>query len=247
MMQRQEVLDVDAIVTALEKLKKELATIHETLLLQEFQRCSNPKNSSIDGESMGERALTNRVVTALACLGTREIEELIVGYYYESLSMSSRLVALDALENYFPTAAPKALDDFYAQHSHETLVMNKYLALLASSQTQGVLQKVIVLQEDAVFDIHVPNLVRSLYGSFSRNHKAFHQFSGEGYVFMADKILQMDALNPQIASGLCGAFKSYGKLCPIQKSKMAIELERVKNHKGLSNNVYEIVSKILEF
>lgn len=247
MMQRQEVLDVVAITTALEKLKKELATTHEALLLQEFQRCSNPHNSSIDGESMGERALTNRIVMALACLESAQIEGLIVQYYYDSVSMSSRLVALDALANYFSAVATKALDNFYTQHSHETLVMNKYLALLASSQGTGVLQKVIQLQEDAVFDIHVPNLVRSLYGAFSRNHKAFHEVSGEGYVFMADKILQMDALNPQIASGLCGAFKSYGKLSPLQKAKMGIELERIKNHEGLSNNVYEIVVKILEF
>lgn len=245
MMQRQEILDIEAIVAALETLKYELASTHTQLLLQEFHRCSNPRNSSIDGESMGMRALTNRVITSLACLKTHEIEELIVQYYHDSLSMSSRLVALDALENYFSAVAPKALDDFYAQHSHQTLVMNKYLALLASSQRTGVLQKVMQLQEEAVFDIHVPNLVRSLYGVFSRNHKAFHDISGSGYVFMVDKILQMDSLNPQIAAGLCGAFKSYGKLSPLQKAKMEIELERVKNHPNISNNVFEIVNKII--
>ena len=247
MMQRQEVLDVEVIVKALEALKKALALRHELLLLQEFHRCSDPKDSSIDGYSMGQRALTNRTIAVLACLGTSEVEELIEQHYYKSISMSSRLVALDALENYYPDVAYKALGDFYGQHSHETLVMNKYLALLASSQRAGVLKRVEALQEDAVFDIGVPNLVRSLYGSFSRNHKAFHDISGSGYMFMADKILQMDALNPQIASGLCGAFKSYAKLSPMQKAKMAIELERIKNHEGLSNNVYEIVSKILEF
>jgi aminopeptidase N len=247
MMQRQEVLDIVEIVKALEALKKEISVKHGQRLVQEFHRCSDPKNSNIDGHSMGRRALANRVITMLACLRDDATKELIEQYYHQSISMSSRLVALDALENYYPDVAYKALSDFYGQHSHETLVMNKYLALLASSQRSGVLQRVEALQEDEVFDVGVPNLVRSLYGSFSRNHKAFHDVSGSGYVFMADKILAMDVLNPQIASGLCGAFKSYGKLSSLQKAKMAIELERIKNHEGLSNNVYEIVSKILEF
>jgi aminopeptidase N len=75
---------------------------------------------------------------------------------------------------------------------------------------------------------------------------AFHAVSGEGYGFMADKVIEMDALNPQIASGLSGAYKSYGKLSPLSKAKMGIELERIKNHPNISNNVYEIVTKILE-
>jgi aminopeptidase N len=59
-------------------------------------------------------------------------------------------------------------------------------------------------------------------------------------------VIEIDALNPQIASGLAGAFKNYGRLNSDQKILMGSELERIKNHPNLSNNVYEIVSKILE-
>jgi hypothetical protein len=45
---------------------------------------------------------------------------------------------------------------------------------------------------------------------------------------------------------MAGAFKNYRRLNSDQKTLMGSELERIKNHEGLSNNVYEIISKILE-
>ncbi|MGD9655107.1 MAG: aminopeptidase N C-terminal domain-containing protein, partial [Sulfuricurvum sp.] len=64
--------------------------------------------------------------------------------------------------------------------------------------------------------------------------------------FVADKVIEIDAINPQIASGLAGAFKNYPKLSHEQKAQMGCELERIKNHQNISNNVFEIVSKILD-
>lgn len=160
--------------------------------------------------------------------------------------MSERLVALDLLENYAPELAQGAFEDFYTRYSDQTLVMNKYFSVLASSRREGTLERVIALQENPAYDVKVPNLVRSLVGSFARNPVAFYHESGEGFAFVADKVIQIDTINPQIASGLAGAFKNYGKLSTFQKAKMGGELERIKNHPDLSNNVYEIITKILE-
>jgi hypothetical protein len=175
----------------------------------------------------------------------RTVVELCKRYYDESASMTDRLAMLDLLENYAPHLAKPAFAHFYERHSDNTLVMNKYFTLLASCRREGTLEHVIALQEDKAFDEKVPNLVRSLIGSFARNLVAFHALNGRGYDFVADKIIEIDAINPQIASGLAGAFKSYEKLSPIQKGKMGSALERIKAHPSLSNNVNEIVSKIL--
>ncbi|MDD2829785.1 MAG: aminopeptidase N [Sulfuricurvum sp.] len=244
MMQRQEILDVPAIHRAIETVKKELAHTYKELLIRDISALYTPQNSSIDAVSMANRALLNRCLGVLMSLENEAVSAMCLNHYRESLSMSSRLVALDLLENYAPELAGEALNNFYQQHSHETLIMNKYFALLASSQREGTLERVIALQEDSAFDIKVPNLVRALYGAFSRNAVAFH--TSEGYAFIADKVIEMDALNPQIASGLAGAFKSYSKLSPLLKEDMGTQLERIKNHEGLSNNVYEIITKILE-
>ena len=246
MMQRQEILDVDAIHTALETLKKHLASHYKEKLIGLMEELYEPHNGEIDAQSMASRALKNRYLGLLMSLKDESVSSVCKTHYNESVNMTSRLAALDLLENYAPQLTLEALSDFYHKHSHDTLVMNKYFSLLSSSRREGTLERAVTLQDDAAYDMKVPNLVRSLIGSFSRNAVAFHAPCGSGYEFVADKVIEIDAFNPQIASGLAGAFKSYGKLSPLQKAKMGIELERIKNHSNISNNVYEIIAKILQ-
>jgi aminopeptidase N len=245
MMQFQEIIDVESIHKALETLKQTIAHRFVTVLQNQVESLYEPTNSSIDAVSMGKRALKNRLMALWMSLGDEVCASLCKRYYDESTSMTDRLAMLDLLENYAPYLAKPAFANFYERHSDNTLVMNKYFTLLASCRREGTLEHVIALQEDKAFDKKVPNLVRSLIGSFARNLVAFHAVDGRGYDFVADKIIEIDELNPQIASGLAGAFKSYEKLSPIQKGKMGSALERIKNHPSLSNNVSEIISKIL--
>lgn len=246
LMQRQEIIDVDTIAKAQETLKQTLAKRYFNELKQGIENLYDPNNSSIDGVSMGKRSLKNRLLGILMSLGDTTIRALCKDHYYEAHSMSERLAALDLLENYAPDIVVEPLSDFYNRYLDQTLVMNKYFTLCASSRREGTLERVKALQNDAAYDNKVPNLVRALIGSFARNPVAFYEKSGDGFRFVADKVIEIDALNPQIASGLAGAFKNYARLSSEQKIVMRIELERIKNHPSLSNNVYEIISKILE-
>ena len=81
---------------------------------------------------------------------------------------------------------------------------------------------------------------------FARNYKHFHAKDGHGYQFVAHKIIEIDKINPQMASGLCTAFKIYAKLNEENKNVMKVELERIVSTQSISKNVYEIVSKILK-
>jgi aminopeptidase N len=246
LMQRQDTIDAGVIHGALEKLKKHLAYTYKELLIREITALYEPDNCAIDAVSMGKRALKNRSLALLMSLENETVSAMCLGHYHESLGMGNRLVALALLENYAPALAETALEDFYHQHVHETLIMNKYFTLLASSQRCGTLERVKALQVNSAYDPKVPNLVRSLIGSFARNAVAFYDESGNGFSFVADKVIEVDAFNPQIASGLVGAFKNYARLDVEQKRKMGMELERIKNHPNVSNNVYEMVTKILE-
>lgn len=246
LIQRQETVDVQALFEAQEQLKKTIAAAYEKELFELVETLYEPQNTSIDAKSMGRRALKNRALGLLMSLENPMTSVLCFRHYHESKSMTNRLGTLDMLENYAPELASSAFADFYDRHSDNTLVMNKYFALLASSRRQGTLERVVELQNDPVFDIKVPNLVRALFGSFARNLVAFHERSGKGYRFIAEKVIELDAINPQIASGLAGAFKLYPKLSHDAKALMGVELERIKNHPGISKNVYEIVFKILQ-
>ena len=81
--------------------------------------------------------------------------------------------------------------------------------------------------KDPVFDMGIPNLVRSLIGAFAQNTIHFNRNDGAGYAFIADTILVLDKLNPQIAAGLARSFKSYSKLDPMRKKAMKKELDRI--------------------
>ncbi|MBY0413747.1 MAG: aminopeptidase N C-terminal domain-containing protein, partial [Bdellovibrionales bacterium] len=99
---------------------------------------------------------------------------------------------------------------------------------------------------DAVYDRTIPNLVRALIGQFIMNNKVqFNHASGRGYKLAADRILELDKLNPQIASRLASGFKDFKRTPSSLQNVMKPELERIIKTDGLSKNVYEIVSKIL--
>lgn len=245
LMQRQEIIDVESIVLAQEELKRALALRYAELLRVQIEELHATAGPSIDGVSMGKRALKNRLLGLLMSLQEEQFSLMCHAHYEEASTMTERLGALELLENYTAEHAGNALEHFYRRYCDQTLVMNKYFAVRASSRREGTLERVKALLSDPAFDIKVPNLVRALIGSFARNPVAFYHRSGEGYRFVADKILEIDSLNPQVASGLAGAFKNYGRLSVEHKSMMGGELQRIKNHPGLSDNVYEIVSKIL--
>jgi aminopeptidase N len=246
LMQRVKVIDFEPLYLAKKKLSKELAQIYKDELLEIYHNNHFAKNKEIDAVSIGQRAIKNRCLKLLSALESEDIISLAKEQYENSLTMTDRVVALDILENTDAKLSEIALNHFYEKYKDNTLVMNKYFSILASSGREGVLDRVMALQNDDVYDEKVPNLVRSLIGVFARNYKYFHAKDGYGYRFIADKILDIDKINPQMASGLAGAFKLYEKMNKTNKKLIKIELERIISNKELSKNVYEIISKILK-
>jgi aminopeptidase N len=245
LMQEQEEIDVPPISAALSEVKKRLAEHYKEEMLTLYAKYHKPENAALDTRSMGERAIKNTVLGYLMSLEDAAVEELCTAQYDSSVTMTDRIVALDLLENFAPEHAEARLRHFYERYRDDTLVMNKYLSVLAASEREGTIDRVQALQHDPVYDVKVPNLVRALLGVFARNAVAFHAPTGHGYAFLAEKVIELDTINPQIASGLAGAFKSYGRLNPENKALMKEALEMILNEKEISNNVYEIVEKIL--
>ena len=89
-----------------------------------------------------------------------------------------------------------------------------------------------------------PNRVRAVLGSFAnRNVKAFH--TPEGYRLLADSVLKLDAMNPQIASRLVMPLCQWGRLESNFQEVMKSELQRMVA-KELSKDLYEIISKSVD-
>jgi aminopeptidase N len=124
-------------------------------------------------------------------------------------------------------------------------VVDKWLAVQASSRLPDTLARVKELLRHPAFDLKVPNRVYALIRTFAANHVRFHAASGEGHAFLADQIIALNALNPQIAARMARAFDRWTKFDEGRKSKARAQLERIRDTKGLSRDVAEIVTKAL--
>jgi len=244
-MQQEDIIDFEKICDAKDALKKELASTHKDKLLKLYKENHIPTSKELDALSVGKRAIKNVVLNLLSVLETNDIVDIVQMQYRDSVTMTDRAAALSILENMSCVDAQDELSDFYDRYKDDTLVMNKYFAIIASSDRAGVLDRVKMLEDDEVYDEMVPNLVRSLVGSFSRNYRYFHAKDGSGYKYLAQKIIEIDKINAQMASSLAGAFKIYKKLDEHNKKLMKKELECVESTHSLSKNTYEIVHKIL--
>ncbi len=101
LMQTQKIIDVEAIYRARHKVKNALAEHYKEHMLRLYALLHAPDNSAIDAQSMGERALKNTLLDFLAGVREARFGELCSAQYYESVTMSDRIVALDLLENYY--------------------------------------------------------------------------------------------------------------------------------------------------
>jgi aminopeptidase N len=90
-----------------------------------------------------------------------------------------------------------------------------------------------------------PNRWRALVSNFAANQWAFHHPSGRGYAFVADMILEIDKLNPQVAARQVPSLGRWKRFETGRAGLMRTELERIVRTPGLSKDVFEQASKSL--
>jgi aminopeptidase N len=139
-----------------------------------------------------------------------------------------------------------ALDEFHSRHRTDHLLVDKWLALEAMGPFLSTVGAVEKLLAHADFKLTTPNKVRSLIGTFaSLNPVAFNAAGGEGYRLVADVILRLDAMNPQVAARLCGSFRSFRQLEPVRRAQAQAALRQIRAHPGLSRDTQEIAARCL--
>ncbi len=124
-------------------------------------------------------------------------------------------------------------------------MVDKWLAVQASSRLPATLAEVKRLTGHPAFDIRNPNKVYALIRSFAANQVRFHAADGAGYAFVAEQILTLDALNPQIAARIARAFDRWRKFDPQRQQHARAQLERIRGQAGLSKDTLEVVTKAL--
>ena len=194
----------------------------------------------------GRRSLKNSCLSYLSMLADNEAIQRCMQQYRQADNMTDALAAMAPLNNIDCAERGQVLQEFYDRWKGEALVINKWFSLQASTSLPDAFEHVQDLMQHPDFDIRNPNRVRSLVGAFSRgNPLRFHGPDGRGYRFLADQVLRLDPLNPQVASRMVGVFNNWRKFEKGRQALMKQQLERILATPDLSKDVHEIVSKAL--
>ena len=197
-------------------------------------------------EAAGWRTLRNVCRAFVLRADPAHIETVAEKYGEMAQNMTHEWGILSAVNGNESDTRNRLLAQFADKFSDDALVMDKYFALVGSSRRSDTLQQVQTALQHPKFSLENPNKARSLIGSFSRNVPYFHAQDGSGYRFIADKVIEIDRFNPQVAARLVQAFNLCNKLEPHRKNLVKQELQRIRAQEGLSKDVGEIVGKILD-
>ncbi|WP_036277495.1 aminopeptidase N [Methylomonas sp. 11b] len=240
------IIDVEAIHQAREFVKKNLAEQLQVEFKQLYSEHHRDESGSFDAGAVGRRRLKNACLSYLSKLENADVYHIAEQQFYSARNMTDQLAALSAIVNSNHPAKARSLDSFYVQWRQEALVIDKWFTLQATSSMPNTFATVQALMKHPAFDMKTPNRVRSLIGAFSQaNPLHFHAQNGEGYRFLADQVLALNTLNPQIASRMVTGLAQWRRYDAARQGLMKQQLQRIVATEHLSKDVYEIASKSL--
>ena len=241
--------DVDplAIHRARKALRKAIATRLYEPLADIYRRMETRGPYSPGAEPSGRRALRNVALGSLASRGKPEDVARAATHFAESRNLTDETAGLEVLSEIDAPERVAALARFYERWQGDHLVIDNWFRCQAASPLPGTLANVRRLTRHPLFSIKNPNKVRALIGAFATaNPVNFNRPDGRGYDFVADRVLELDTFNPQIAARMLSTFRGWRMLEPVRRAAAKATLQRVAKAKPLSNDVFEIVSRMLE-
>jgi aminopeptidase N len=244
--QQLDVVDPDAVHSAREFVVREVASA----LKEEFAAIYSALNTgtaySADKESIDGRRLKNAALGYLTSLEQPELTQLAADQFAAADNMTDAQASLFCLVETDSPSKQEALQAFYDKWHADPLVMDKWFSVQALSSREDTFASVKGLSEHADFTLENPNRVRALLSAFCRqNQVRFHQTDGAAYEFIADKVLELDRLNPQVAASLVASFNQWKRYDSARQDLMKAQLERIAGTAGLSKDVGEIVARSL--
>jgi len=246
-----EEVDVDGIHAVREFLRHYLAEKLESAFVSVYESCASDAEYEYCAPEMARRSLRNTTLNYLACLDKPAHWERVQAQYENANNMTDSSAALRALVSN-PTPDSEALREslikaFYEKWQHETLVVEQWLSMQCVAMIPDNLPRVKALMEHPAFDIRNPNKVRCVIGAFCFNNAVgFHELDGSSYEFLADQIITLNGINPQIASRLLTPLTRWKKFSRQRQDLMQTALRTILAEPNLSPDVYEVVSKSLQ-
>ena len=247
-----DVVDPQRIHAVREAMREQLALALQADWEWAWEQNQDTGGYRPDPVSSGRRALSGLALQML-CIAARRTGDVVwPGKAYQrfkvAANMTDRFNALTALVASGSELAAPALARFHTLFKDEPLVIDKWFALQAGAPDRGgnVLPAVRQLMQHPDFSLKNPNRARSVIFSYcSANPGAFHRADAAGYVFWSDRVIELDAINPQVAARLARALDRWKKLAEPWRSGAREAIARVAARPDLSNDVREDVTRAL--
>ncbi len=230
---------------AREALRLQLAETLADVLRQVYRALPAAQEYRYNVKDVAQRSLRNMCLSYLMALETSDVYALALTQYEASTHMTDQLAALRTIVHSRHPQRTEVLARFYAQWQQEALVVDQWFAVQASVAHASALAEVRALLSHPAFEMTQPNKVRALIGTYVNGNPAgFHLASGEGYEFLADQVIALNAINPQIAARTVIPLTRWRRFVSPFGERMRAALERV-GRQSLSPDVFEQVEKSL--
>ena len=240
---RMESVDPDAIHASRDSLRKAIGAALADELAE--AQAKGADGHDLSPQAKGVRRLKSVALGLLASGDPARGASLAKSQYDLADNMTDRQGALVVLSLLGGAEKEAAFADFYDRYRSNTLVLDKWFALQAGAARADTIAVVEGLAKHPDFSLKNPNRWRALVANFAATQWAFHDASGRGYRFLADMILEMDRLNPQVAARQVPSLGRWRRFEPMRAELMKAELERIVRTPGLSKDVFEQASKSL--
>jgi aminopeptidase N len=240
-------VDPQAIFKATRWFAKSVATALGDDLERLYQRFETKGAYSPEAAVSGRRALRNRAMALLQQRGSSRDLARVVAHFEAAKNATDEITGL-ALLSTAPTAARKAaFARYFKRWKADHLMIDHWFVYQATAPTAATLGAVKALTRHPLFAMTNPNKVRSLLFAFATgNPVAFNRPDGAGYTYIAERVRELDRINPQVAARLAGVFKSWNVLEPGRRKLARSAVAGLARSRGLSRDVFEIASKIAE-
>ncbi|SDK28340.1 aminopeptidase N [Billgrantia gudaonensis] len=244
--EQQPLVDVDAIHAARTFVKQSLALALRDDFLAVYEANRSDAPYAPEPEQIGARSLKNVALAYLVAIEDDAGIEHAQQQFAADHNMTDVRHALTLLTHSSrDDLSDPALRAFGEKWAHDPLVMDQWFSIQVTRPQSDALERVRFLMDHPAFSLKNPNRVRALVGAFAgQNRVNFHRPDGQGYQLLADVVIELNRLNPEIAARLITPLTRWQRFDEGRQELMKRELERIRAEE-LSPNVYEVVEKAL--
>ena len=243
--QQVESVDIDTLNQSRKQLFKALAQTFQANWFSHYS-AFEIQPYAYQSQQVEQRKMRNLALKYLTLSNQPDVEQLLTEQFNSADNMTDSLGVLSAAQLGDLDLFEKLMLIFEQKWQTDPLVLDKWFALHANTNRADILSRISMLMGHSQFTINNPNRVRALIGTFSFfNVAGFHNIDGTGYKFVADYLIKLNEVNPQVAARIITPLIQWQKVDKVRQQLMQHQLMRIGDTKGLSKDLFEKITKSL--